>query len=283
MKQARKKVSIIVSLCSIQFYLAMQTVGQTEATFSSQASSEQVVSAAIVFPKTIQQLELAAKNHSTRANQLYDSIMKISITGTDTELSNLLTTVLNEEHEINNEIKSLQSIQEQLNSYHNQIHELPETEQSKYEYERKGYQVVNQLIHQLNESINLQKIASIKSTIQTQLNESNEKINNDINEPKNSTGASQSQSSDSSDTDSILSQDSKDSNSESIQSQDSNHSNTDSSPSRDSNHSDTDSSLSRDSNHSDTDSSLSRDSNHSDTDSIPNQDSDHTNTDTKSD
>ncbi|MFD4705782.1 DUF4047 domain-containing protein [Gottfriedia sp. NPDC058432] len=283
MKQARKKVSIIVSLCSIQFYLAMQTVGQTEATFSSQASSEQVVSAAIVFPKTIQQLELAAKNHSTRANQLYDSIMKISITGTDTELSNLLTTVLNEEHEINNEIKSLQSIQEQLNSYHNQIHELPETEQSNYEYERKGYQVVNQLIHQLNESINLQKIASIKSTIQTQLNESNEKINNDINEPKNSTGASQSQSSDSSDTDSIPSQDSKDSNSESTQSQDSNHSNTDSSPSRDSNYSDTDSSLSRDSNHSDTDSSLSRDSNHSDTDSIPNQDSDRTNTDTKSD
>ncbi|MEH7513197.1 DUF4047 domain-containing protein [Gottfriedia acidiceleris] len=254
MKQARKKVSIIVSLCSIQFYLAMQTVGQTEATFSSQASSEQVISSAIVFPKTIQQLELAAKDHSTRANHLYDSIMKTSITGTDTELSNLLTTVLNEEHEINNEIKSLQSIQEQLNSYHNQIHELPETEQSNYEYERKGYQVVNQLIHQLNETINLQKIASIKSTIQTQLNESKEKINNDINEPKNSTSASQSQSSNSSDTDSIQSKDSKNSDTESIQSQDSNNSNTDS--------------------------SLSRDSNNSDTDLIPSQDSDPTNTNT---
>ncbi|MEH7347378.1 DUF4047 domain-containing protein [Gottfriedia acidiceleris] len=256
MKQARKKVSIIVSLCSIQFYLAMQTVGQTEATFSSQASSEQVISSAIVFPKTIQQLELAAKDHSTRANHLYDSIMKTSITGTDTELSNLLTTVLNEEHEINNEIKSLQSIQEQLNSYHNQIHELPETEQSNYEYERKGYQVVKQLIHQLNESINLQKIASIKSTIQTQLDESKEKISNDINEPKNSTSASQSQSSNSSDPDSIISQDSNDSDSdsESIQSQDSNNSNTDS--------------------------SLSRDSNNSDTDLIPSQDSDPTNTNT---
>ncbi|PFH89023.1 hypothetical protein COI44_06460 [Bacillus sp. AFS088145] len=267
MKQARKKVSIIVSLCSIQFYLAMQTVGQTEATFSSQASSEQVVSAAIVFPKTIQQLEIAAKDHSTRANHLYKSILKTSINANGSELSNLLTTVLNEEQELNNEIKSLQSIQEQLNSYHNQIHELPENEQSNYEYERKGYQVVNQLIQQLNETINLQKIASIKSTIQTQLGESKEVINNDTNEPKNATDSSQGQSSNNSDTDSIRSRDSNSTDTDSISSQDSNSSSTDSI-------------LSRDSNNSDTDSVLSQESDHTDTDSVPNQDSDHTDTDT---
>ncbi|PGM52686.1 DUF4047 domain-containing protein [Bacillus sp. AFS053548] len=270
MKQARKKVSIIVSLCSIQFYLAMQTVGQTEATFSSRASSEQIVSAAIVFPKTIQQLEIAAKDHSTRANHLYKSILKTSINGTGSDLSNLLTTVLNEEHEINNEIKSLQSIQEQLNSYHNQIHELPETEQSNYEYERKGYQVVNQLILQLNETINLQKISSIKSTIQTQLGKSKEMINNDTSELKNATDSGQGQSSNSSDANSI-------------RSQDSNSSDTDSIPSQDSINSNTDSILSRDSNNSDTDSVLSQESDHTGTDSVTNQDSDHTNTDTISD
>jgi hypothetical protein len=270
LKQARKKVSIIVSLCSIQFYLAMQTVGQTEATFSSQASSEQIVSAAIVFPKTIQQLENAAKDHSTRANHLYRSILKTSINGTGSELSNLLTTVLNEEHEINNEIKSLQSIQEQLNSYHNQIHELPETEQSNYEYERKGYQVVNQLIQQLNKTINLQKIASIKSTIQTQLKESKEKINNDFKKPKNSTGASQGQSANSSDTDSIRSQDSDSSDTDSVLNQGSNKSNTDSILSQDSNNSNTDSTLSQNSDNSDTDSVLSQDSDQTNTDTIQN-------------
>gem|GEM_PF-4664094 len=267
MKQARKKVSIIVSLCSIQFYLVMQTVGQTEATFSSQASSEQVVSAAIVFPKTIQLLELAAKDHSTRANHLYESILKTSINGTSSELSNLLTSVLNDEHEIKNEIKSLQSIQEQLNFYHNQIHELPETEQSNYEYERKGYQIVNQLIQQLNETINLKKIASIKSTIQTLINEKKEKIYNDTSEPKNATDSVQDQSSNSSDADSIPSQDS-------------NNSNTDSTPSQDSNNSNTDSIPSRDSNNSDTDSIPNQDSGHTDTDSVLGQDSDNTNTDT---
>ncbi|WP_129691407.1 DUF4047 domain-containing protein [Gottfriedia acidiceleris] len=251
MKQARKKVSIIVSLCSIQFYLAMQTVGQTEATFSSQASSEQIVSAAIVFPKTIQQLEITAKDHSTRANHIYKSILKTSINGTGSDLSNLLTTVLNEEQELNNEIKSLQNIQEQLNSYHNQIHELPETEQSNYEYERKGYQVVNQLIQQLNETINLQKIAFIKSTIQTQLGESKEMINNDTSEPKNATDSGQGQSSNSSDTDSIPSQDSNNSNTDSIQSRDSNNSDTDSIPNQDSDH--TDSVLSQDTDNTNTD------------------------------
>ncbi|MEH7611008.1 DUF4047 domain-containing protein [Gottfriedia acidiceleris] len=240
MKQARKKVSIIVSLCSIQFYLAMQTVGQTEATFSSQVSTEQVVSAAIVFPKTIQQLEIAAKDHSTRANHLYKTILQTSINGNCSELSSLLTTVLNEEQELNNEIKSLQSIQEQLNSYHNQIHELSETEQSNYEYERKGYQVVNQLIQQLNETINLQKIASIKSTIQTQLGESKEMINNDTSEPKNATDSAQGQSSNRSDTDSIPSQDSNNSDTDSIQSQNSNNSDTDSVLSQDSDQTNTD-------------------------------------------
>jgi len=249
----------------------MQTVGQTEATFSSQASSEQVVSAAIVFPKTIQQLEIAAKNHSTRANHLYESILKVSIKGTSSELSNLLTNVLNEEQELNNEIKSLQSIQEQLNSYHNQIHELPETEQSIYEYERKGYQVINQLIQQLNETINLQKIASIKSTIQTQLNESKENFNNDPSKPKNTIDSGQGQSSNSSDTDSIPSQGSNNSNTDSIQSRDSNNSDTDSTQSRDSNNSDTDSIPTQESDHTNTDSVLSQDSDHTNTDTIPNQ------------
>ncbi len=257
----------------------MQTVGQTEATFSSQASSEQVVSAAIVFPKTIQQLEIAAKDHSTRANHLYKSIQKTSINGNGSELSNLLTTVLNEEQELNNEIKSLQSIQEQLNSYHNQIHELPENEQNNYEYERKGYQVVNQLIQQLNETINLQKIASIKSTIQTQLGESKEVINNDTSEPKNATDSGQVQSSNSTDTDSIPSQDSNKSNTDSIQSRDSNKTTTDSIQSRDSNSSDTDSIRSQDSNSSDTDSVPSQDSNISNTDSIQNRDSNNSDTD----
>ncbi|UPM53776.1 DUF4047 domain-containing protein [Gottfriedia acidiceleris] len=263
MKLASKKVSIIVSLCSIQFYLAMQTVGQTEATFTSQASSEQVVSAAIVFPKTIQQLEIAAKDHSIRANHLYKSILKKSITGNSSELSNLLTTVLNEEHELNNEIKRLQSIQEQLNSYHNQIHELPETEQINYEYERKGYQNVNQLIQQLNETINLQKIAAIKSTLQTLLGESKEKINNDTSEPKNTTDFVQGQSSNRSDTDSIRSQDSNGSDTDSIPSQDSNNSNTDSISKQDSNQTDTDSVHSQDSDHTNSDTISNENSNNS--------------------
>ncbi|PGL69315.1 DUF4047 domain-containing protein [Bacillus sp. AFS055030] len=261
MKQARKKVSIIVSLCSIQFYLAMQTVGQTEATFSSQASSEQVVSAAIVFPKTIQQLEIAAKDHATRANHLYKSILKTSINGTSSELSNLLTTVLNEEQEINNEIKSLQSIGEELNSYHNQIHELPETEQSNYEYERKGYRVVNQLIQQINETINLQKIASIKATIQTQLKESKEKINNDFSKPKNSIETSESLNSP--DTDSVRSNDSNSSESNSVLSQDSTNSSTDSVPSMDSNDSNTNSVLNQNPKNPDTNSVPNQNSNNS--------------------
>lgn len=200
-----KKVYIIVSLCSIQFYLAMQTVGQTEATFSSQASSEQVVSAAIVFPKTIQQLTTAAKEHSTRANQLYGSIMEVTLTGNEPDLSNLLTNVLNEEHELNSELQSLHTIQDQMNTYHNQIHKLPETEQSSYEFMRKGYQALNQLILQVNETINLQKIENIKSTIQTELNRSKVKNHNDIIEPKKDTESNISQSSD---TDPTLSQDS---------------------------------------------------------------------------
>ncbi|PEJ56789.1 hypothetical protein CN692_15755 [Bacillus sp. AFS002410] len=180
-----KKVSIIISLCSIQFYLAMQTVGQTEASFSSRASSEQVISAAIVFPKTIQQLVIAAKDHSTKANHLYESILKTSPIGTDSEMSKLLTNVLNEEHELNDEIKSLHRIQEQMNSYHKQVHELQEVDRNSYEYERKGYEVMNQLILQVNESINLEKIDKIKADIQLNLNEGNEEKKANIDDSQN--------------------------------------------------------------------------------------------------
>ncbi|ODG92584.1 hypothetical protein BED47_19275 [Gottfriedia luciferensis] len=259
MKQPMKKVYIIVSLCSIQFYLAMQTVGQTEATFSSQASSEQVVSAAIVFPKTIQQLATAAKDHSTRANQLYESIMEATLSGSEPELSKLLTNVLNEEHELYGELQSLHTIQDQMDTYHNQIHELPETEQSSYEFERKGYQALNKLILQVNETINLQKIESIKSTIQTELNESKEKINNDIIEPKNDTESNKSHNSEK---DSTLKHDSNNSDTDSTLKHDSNDSDTVSTLKLDS---DKDPTLKHDSNNSDTDPTLKHDSNNSDT------------------
>ncbi len=185
LKLVMKKVSIIASLCSIQFYLAVQTIGQTEASYSSQSSSEQVVSAAIVFPKTIDQLETNAKSNAARANNLYDSIMNSTLDASDSELSNLLTKIMNEEHELNSELISLHTIQDQLHSYINQIHELPETERSSYDYAIKGEEVVNQLLIQVNETIDLQKIETIKSTIHNKLNEHAEKEKNSANDLQN--------------------------------------------------------------------------------------------------
>ncbi|PGS55881.1 DUF4047 domain-containing protein [Bacillus sp. AFS041924] len=172
-----KKVSIIVSLCSIQFYLAMQTIGQTEATFSSQASTEQVVSAAIVFPKTIQTHLVAAKVHSSKANQLYESMINTSVNGaSDSELSDLLNNVLNEEQELYEELKSLHTIQEEMNSYQSQIQALSKAERSSYEYVSSSYQEVKQLSLQINKTINLQEIKKIKSSIQEKIKDRTEKV-----------------------------------------------------------------------------------------------------------
>lgn len=147
----------------------MQIIGQTEATYTSQVPEPVTLSAAFVFPETINQLEKEAKENTTNLIQLYNSILTSSIKGSATELSSKLVEVEKAEQDIKVQLMNLQEIYAELKSYDEQTKVVPQS----YQYVAIGYQNVAQLVRHVNETIHLQQIDEIKSTIHSKLEATN--------------------------------------------------------------------------------------------------------------
>lgn len=147
----------------------MQIVGQTEAAYTSQVSDPVSISAASVFPKTINQLEMEAKETSTNLTKLYHSILTTSLDGSTSELTNTLVEVCKKEQEIKFQLMQLRKIHEELTSYNEQSKDV----QNSFQYIQNGYLNVEQIVRKVNETVQMKQIEVIKSTIHSKLESTN--------------------------------------------------------------------------------------------------------------
>lgn len=173
MKLAFKKGLTVSSLCCIQIYLAVQIVGQTEASYSSVKSVEPIaISTAFVFPKTINELEIAAVQLSNKMQGMYNSIPSFTLSDSIEELSEQLSKISEMEKALNKELSTLLSIRSELDSYQNRVNDQQDkNERHTYQYVTKGFLHVESIIKKIRTTIDFEKLNALKAAIISKLND----------------------------------------------------------------------------------------------------------------
>ncbi|WP_163099041.1 DUF4047 domain-containing protein [Peribacillus alkalitolerans] len=171
MKAAFHKAIILPCICCISFYTGVQLVGETEASFSRQASLETIeMSAAFVFPSTIKLLENKAKTISISMHNKHESITPISPDASLQELQEKQIAITHIEQDLSHLLKELESIHLELDSYSQKA-----AGNQAYDYVHEGYKNVDRLVKEVQATIDMQHLSNILSTISSKIKELEEK------------------------------------------------------------------------------------------------------------
>lgn len=165
------KAVLLPSICCIAFYGGTQLVGETEASFSSQVTPDSItMSAAIVFPATIKQLEDRAEKVSNNMNHHFKTIVAAS-PDTLEELHKQLAAVTANEQELILELATLHGIYEELSMYNMEIQNEEVSDIHTYDYVREGFLHVDRLLKDQQAAIDFQQIEASRSSILKQMQE----------------------------------------------------------------------------------------------------------------
>jgi hypothetical protein len=156
MRRTFHQYIIFPCLCCLFFYLGNQLVGETEAKFSIQAKAQPIeVSAAIVFPATIEQLEDTAEENVMSMKENYQSILSTTPVETLEELQVQLSKISANVQELYIQMDNLIAVYEELSLYKNNNQELA--------YVHEGFQSVKGLRNEVLASIDFSKVEAVHS------------------------------------------------------------------------------------------------------------------------
>lgn len=123
MSKALKRIThilVLPCLCAIVFYMGSQIVTYTEAAFSKQQTVTSTLSAAIVFPETIEELVGKAEEHSKMIFQYYDEIQGTSNANeTVAEMEEKLAVWKQKREAVQEELTALHTVYTEIESYYN--------------------------------------------------------------------------------------------------------------------------------------------------------------------
>ncbi|WP_108670588.1 DUF4047 domain-containing protein [Peribacillus acanthi] len=175
MKDAFHKAIILPCICCISFYTGVQLVGETEASFSRQASIDSVeMSAAFVFPSTIKQLENKAQSIAASIYNKYESISPYSPDSSLQELQENQFAIIQTDQDLAHLLNELESVHFELSSHSQQALEIQD-----YDFVHKGYKNVDSLIKEVRTKIDFQYLATILSSIRSQIKDLEDKAMKD--------------------------------------------------------------------------------------------------------
>ena len=176
MKRTFNRVVILPCLCCVSFYSGIQIVGETEASFSSQVSSDPIaMSAAFVFPATIKQLEEYAQEIAKLMHVNFETIIATSPGSSLQGLYERLAEITEIEQELNLQLGTLKNVYDEMSTYNNQIHDQGEPDIRTFEYVRKGFENTDRILQEVQGTIDFQQLEAVRSTITLQINELEEK------------------------------------------------------------------------------------------------------------
>lgn len=162
-----QKGLVLLGLCSVSFYCGAQIAGQTEAAFSSKALLQPIeVSAAIVFPSTIQELNVSAKQINVDMLSIYKSIPKVSDTPSLEELKKSLETLSTKERELQKLLSRFDHIHIELAAYYTQVRSL---DQNTYRFVLEGWNEIDSLSKQIKKTIDFQYIKKYRTTLELRI------------------------------------------------------------------------------------------------------------------
>lgn len=171
MRSTFHKAIMVPCLCCISFYSGNLLVGETEASFSSQINMEPVkVSAAFVFPRTIEQLENQAEQIAGKMDKQYQAIFSSSSGASLQEMMDQQNQVTTGEKELISQYNMLQKVLNEMNAFHNQIDQQKDL-QSTYDYVQKGFQHVQGVWTRVQNNIDFQKVEEIRQSLQLKIDE----------------------------------------------------------------------------------------------------------------
>ncbi|MFP7297140.1 hypothetical protein [Neobacillus niacini] len=159
MRKTFHQTIIFPSLCCLFFYTGNLLVGETEAKFSSQVRIEPIeISAAMVFPSTIKQLEGSAEEIVMRMKETYHSTLTAEPGGTLEELQVQLSQITAGIEELYIQMDKLHRIHEEMSVYQNNIQD-----HGQFEYVDPGFRTVDGLWNEVQASIDFSKLEAIRS------------------------------------------------------------------------------------------------------------------------
>ena len=176
MRKAFHKVIMFPCLICIFFYAGMQVVGETEASFSSQVASEPIeLSAAIVFPGTIKQLEDRAQELASSMHLIYETIMATTPDVSLQVLYGRLAEIQNIEQKLNLQLAALNTIYDELSSYKNQTLDPAVPDLYTYDYVQEGFQAVQSILQEVKGTIDFKQLEIVRSSLKWQIKKLEEK------------------------------------------------------------------------------------------------------------
>ncbi|MFG6495762.1 DUF4047 domain-containing protein [Fictibacillus sp. UD] len=158
---------VLIGLCSVSFYCGAQIAGQTEAAFSSNALLKPIeVSAAIVFPSTIQKLTRSAKQIHGDMLSVYESIPQVSDDSTLQELKEALADLTVKERELQSLLFRFENEYNEQAAYHKQVRKL---DQNTYRFVLEGWNEIDGKAKQIKQTIDFQYMEKYRFSIELRI------------------------------------------------------------------------------------------------------------------
>ncbi|GGI15791.1 DUF4047 domain-containing protein [Gottfriedia solisilvae] len=176
MKVRIRKIILLPCLCCMAFYGGSQLVGNTEASFSSQASPDSItMSAAFVFPATIRQLEVGAQRIANSMEHDFKSINATSPEATIEELHKKLAEITAIKQDLTLQLGTLLDLYEEVSMYYKEIQNQEGINLHTFDYVSEGYKNVDGILNEVQAAIDFHQIDVIHSSILIQIQKLEEK------------------------------------------------------------------------------------------------------------
>ncbi|EJR56575.1 hypothetical protein IIM_00507 [Bacillus cereus VD107] len=158
-----KKIFILSCMCSTTFYLGSQIMTYTEAAFTHTTKVEGTISAAIIFPKTVNQLKDQAEQHKQIILYEYGEMKsKLAVTTTE-EIEQAIVVWKQGREKIASEKEALQKVYNSIEDPYKQIQE--ESKVNKGEsfkqvssYVNEGFHIIKEKYDYVEKEFDLPKI-----------------------------------------------------------------------------------------------------------------------------
>ncbi|MGM0806760.1 MAG: DUF4047 domain-containing protein [Bacillota bacterium] len=168
MKGKLHKGTVLLGLCSLSFYCGAQITGQTEAAFSSQAQIKPVkLSAAVVFPDTVENLNEKANIIYSRIISLYKTLPNAADDASLQELKQTIEEITELEQTLYSLLRDFEDIHNELSNYAEQVKKL---DSKTYQFVYEGCNETNELSKKLKTTVELQSIKQLHHSIEARIN-----------------------------------------------------------------------------------------------------------------
>jgi len=164
-------------MCSISFYMGATAIGTTEAKFLNEKKVESVVSAAIVFPKTVENSVKEAQLKELEILKIYQNMMQDAQKSTSVEqIEKVLVNWQQQREKLVQDQQELQKIYTEIEGYYNQVSETVKADNTKasqdvFAYVQNGFTNIKAIKNNIEQQVSIQKIDEMNEVLQKKIDE----------------------------------------------------------------------------------------------------------------